>query len=193
MPLSQMQARDRYIIGSFIQFLDRNVKQAYDVEAAATGANPDVQQRFTTPLTIRKGKPDDITIVRVAPSIAVSVMQSGESDRWFEVGTTGVWRHRHYMLMCYPALDSTGAPCDAARELLRSYVQDAFEGVCIKVLDYSNPSFSPTNILYCPDTMFIEGVTDPIDRGATTALAQERHKFSMEVHVKYAVSATLFS
>jgi hypothetical protein len=191
MPLTQLQARDRYIISSMIQFLGRNLKTAYDIEAAATSVAIDPAQRFVTPLTLLKGKPDDLSVVRAAPSIAIDAMGSGERDRFYEVGSANLWRHRAYLLSCFPSLDSNGAPCDVAHELLRSYVQNAFETECISIVDYSNVLCSPTNIIFANDVMYIAAISDPIDRGQTTSLAQEKHRFDVHVTVKYVVTASL--
>lgn len=191
MSLTQLQARDRYIVGSIIQFLDRNLKSAYDTEVALTSSSTDPAQKFPTPITIRKGKPDDLSVVTKAPVIAVSTMGSGESDRAYAIGTANIWRHRAYLLSCFPSLDANGAPCDTAHELLRSYVQDVFETECIRILDYSNPSFGPTNKLFTGEVAYIVKVSDPIDRGMTTALAYEKHRFDVHITVKFCVSASL--
>ncbi len=193
MPLTQLQARDRYIISSMIQFMGRNIKTAYDIEAAATSIAVDPAQRFVTPLTLLKGKPDDLSVVRAAPSIAIDAMGSGERDRFYEMGSTNIWRHRSYLLSCFPSLDANGAPCDVAHELLRSYVQNAFETEVIKVVDYSNVLCNSGNIIFANDVMYIDHVSDPIDRGQTTALAAEKHRFDAHVTVKYVVAAVLNS
>jgi hypothetical protein len=193
MPLTRLQARDQYIFDSVGLFLDRNLKTAYDIEAAATSGASDPAQCFPTPLTIRAGKPDDITIVRAAPSIAIDMVGSGEADRAYEVGSANIWRHRAFLLSCWPSLDSTGSPCDAAHRLLRTYLQDTFEGECIRIVDYSNSLCSSGNILFTSDVMYVCKVSDPIDRGQTTALAEEKHRFDFHFAVKYCTLASLAS
>lgn len=191
MALTQLQARDTYIFDSIGQFLDRNIKQAYDVEVLPTQFNVSAGLQYPKPLTIRAGKSDDVSLVRAAPSIAISKMPSGENERCYELGSAKIWRHRAYLFSCYPSLDATGAPCDWAHNILRSYMQDAFETECIKIIDYSNPSCTASNIIYASDDMYIVRVSDPIDRGQTTALAEEKHRFDVHLMVKFCVLAVL--
>ena len=191
MPLTRIQARDRIIVNSLAQFLDRNVKRAYDVEAASTSANTNTQLQYVRPLTITIGKPDDITVVRKAPVIAIAEMPSGEGDRSYEIGSAAIWRHRSFSLCCYPSLDANGTPCDTAHQLLRSYVQEAFETECISILDQSNPTFGPNNIIFASDVMYIRNVSDPIDRGQVSALAEEKHRFDVRLSVKFVVIGSL--
>ena len=191
MPFTRLQARDRIIMNSLAQFLDRNVKQAYDIEAAATIVNPNLQMRYVKPLTITIGKPDDITVVRKAPTIAIAEMPSGEGNRQYEIGSAVIWRHRSYLLTCFPSLDANGTPCDLAHQLLRSYMQEAFETECVSVLDQSNPLFGPGNVIFAQDVMYIRTVSDPIDRGQVSALAEEKHRFDIRLSVKFAVIGSL--
>jgi hypothetical protein len=177
MPLTQAQARDRFIMNSIIQFLDRNVK--------ATVAT----QKYPTPLTLKPAKPDNTSVVLQAPVIAVSEIGSGEKDRAYGLGQSTVWRHRSFLFSCYPSLDANGEPCDLAHDDLRTLVQNALETENIKIVDYANSS--PGNLVFCDDLFYIVGVSDPIDRGATTALAQEKHRFDVHLTVKYTVTASL--
>lgn len=184
MALTRLQARPRYIVGSMAMFLDRNLKQAYDSEAAASaGQSPD----YSKPMRIMRGKPDDQTIVRAAPSIAISTLNASQHDGFYEIGTNVRYRASNFVFYCFPAIDANGQPCDVAAELLKAYMIDAFGTYGIKVLDYSNPSFSSTNILYTPDLMEIVSVGDPIDRNVHSALAEEKHRFDFHVSVKYPV------
>lgn len=184
MPLTRLQARPRYIIGSMAMFLDRNVKQAYDAEALLTaGQSPD----YSTPLTIRRGKPDDLTIVRAAPSIAIDTIAATGGD-FYEIGSSSRYRHTNFLFSCFPATTSNGEPCDLAAHLLKAYMIDAFGTYAVKILDYSNNAFSPTNVLFTSDVIEIVKVTAPVDRGSTLALAQERHRFDMHVTTRYPVS-----
>lgn len=191
MPLTRLQARDQYITGSLIQFLARNIKTAYDIEVSGTVTAASPTRKYPTALTVEVASPDDISFVRRAPSIAVQDTSSGEKDRHYGIGQATIWRHRAFLLSCYPSLDGSGAPCDVAASILRSYVQDAFETECIKIIDYTNPLSNASNILFCDEVMYIVGISDPIDRSQTTALAEEKHRFDVHVKVKFAVIGSL--
>jgi len=179
MPLTRLQARDRYIEDSIAQFLGRNLVVAYNAEVA-TGAYPQA-------LTVVKGKPDDPSVSANPPTIAIATLTSTNKDDFVEVGSNVKWRFKNIVFYCYPAILTTGEPSQEANLLLQSYMKDALGTYAIKILDYSNNSFSPTNILYCSDVMYIDRVIDPMERNDKNANAITRHRFDMHLTVKYAV------
>lgn len=187
MPLTTTQAEDRYIINSLANYLDRKVKQYYDPLAAATSSAPAPQDRFVNPITIREASPDDDTIVVAAPSIGISTAASSEKDRFAEIGTSLSWRHMSFVLACYPSLDANGAPCSIADKLLRACLRRGLATETMKILDQSNVLFSPTNIIYCNEVMYLATPGAPIPRSMTTSLAQEKHRFDYHLGVRYAV------
>lgn len=186
MPFTQKQARDQYIINSVAQFIARNVVAAYNAEVAA---RTDIS---SSPIMVVAGKTDDLATVLQAPSIAIT-MSHAKADSKYEIGTSAGWRSCDILFTCYPALTPDGQPSDVAHHLLRSYMRDAFGGEAIRVLDYSNPSFSPTNILYCNDVMYISSVGSPLDTGVSSSLAQERHRFLFRVRLDYVVYEVLYT
>ena len=186
MPFTQKQARDQYIINSVAQFLGRNLVPAYNAEVAG---RTDIA---STPLRIVAGKTDDLETVLAAPSIAIT-MSHAKADLPYEIGTAADWRSCDFLFTCYPALSPDGQPSDVAHHLLRSYMRDSFGGEVIRVLDYSNPAFSPTNILFCQDVLYITSVGAPADSGVSSTLAQERHRFLFRVKIDYVVYEVLFT
>jgi hypothetical protein len=190
MPLTIAQADDSYIKGSMALFLDRNVKPAYDAAATASATASSPQLRYPGLMSILGGKPDDISIVRAAPSIAVSFIASKSADQ-YEVGTNTMCRYRNFVLSCYPGLDSTGAPCETALNKLRSLMTNAFEAVAIKIVDYGNVSCTPSNILFCKDVMYIHSASGPIERASTLVIAEEKHRFDMHIGVYFAVQSQI--
>jgi hypothetical protein len=188
MPLTPAQARDDYILSSFGQFLARNVKVAYDAIVAPTNTNPPTS-RYPRSLTLLTSSPDDFATVREVPSIAIAMTTASQNDHEFELGSPNIRRSRSFTLSCYPSVDATGNPCIEAATILRSLVSDAFDTECISVIDYGNPSCTSSNVIMCPDVMYIRSRTAPIDRSMATALAAEKRRFDMHVSVWYVVTA----
>lgn len=186
MALTQLQAREMYLVDSMVQFISRSTKAAYDTEVAASqGTAVDFSQK----LRVRVGKPDDRDLVLNPPVIAVDPEVSSERDNGFEIGTTKAWRHYTFVLYCYPAITADGGPCLQASDVMKAYMRNCF-GEFIRVIDYSGTS-TPSAITFCTDGMYIVNVTDPMDRGKQTTLAQERHRFDMHVTVKVPVIEVL--
>jgi hypothetical protein len=163
--LTQTQASDEYIMSSMAQYLDRAVRVAYNAAADASVTNNPTQPalRYAQHLMIREAKPTDISVTL----------------------------NQAFMLCCYPGLDANGQPCDVAKHKLRSLMTSAFETEDIKIMDMSNGAFSPTNIIYCGDPMYITRASEPIERNLNTMLAVEKHRFDLNVGVRFPVTASL--
>lgn len=184
MALTQQQARDGYIIDSMALFLDRNLKQAYDAEVASLA--------FSTALTIRRGKPDNKSNPLVVPGIYVDTISGTERDEDYALGMAVEWRHMNFVLYCFPALVN-GEPSQTAADMLKAYMRDTFGTKYIKIVDYSNAACNANNVLFTDDVMERTRKQDPIDRKATTLIAEEVHRFDMHVSIRYPVIATTAS
>lgn len=172
------------------QFLYRNMVTAYNTEVALTSGTA---LDYSKPIRVMDGKPDDPEVIRKAPVIAISRIASSGRDREYEIGSNRLWRTRNFLFSCYPAIDSNGQPCTVAAELLRSYMQNVFETEFIRIVDYSNVACTSSNILFCSDVMYIDHVVPPEDRGRSSVLAEEKHRFDVHVGVKYVVIAPLIT
>jgi hypothetical protein len=181
MALTQKQARDGYIIDSMALFLDRNLKQAYDAEVATLA--------FTTPLVIRRGKTDNKSNPLVVPGVYVDTISGTEKDEDYALGVAIEWRHINFVFYCFPAT-LNGEPDQEAADLLKAYMRDTFGTKYIRIVDYSNPLCTASNVLYTPDVMERTRKQDPMDRKATTTIAEEVHRFDMHVSVRYPVIAS---
>lgn len=184
MALTLLQARDKYLLDSVCNFLVRRIKSAYDAEAALTGGKPD---DYSKPLKIMVGHPDDPNVLISTPVIAVDMLESVDPGS-VEVGTSTNWRCTNFVFYCYPSVNANGAPSYGAAMLMRAYMRDAFGGVAIQIIDYSNNSYNPVTLTpYCGDVMYIVKKTAPMNRGQSSMLAMERHRFDVHLEVKYAV------
>lgn len=186
--LTQKQARDQYIVDSFAQFLDRVIKQQYDPEVAATaGTANDISKS----LLITKGKPTDPNVYLSPPVIAIEDMPAGKDADPYEIGTNNKFRYMRMQLYCFPALRSDGNPSDDAAYLLKAYVRDALSGVSIRIIDYSNPACTSSNVLYCAENMYIDHVTTPMDRGKRLPNAAEQGRFDVHILLRYPVAESI--
>jgi hypothetical protein len=185
MPLTQLQAESNNIINALLYFLNRNVKVPYDIRAAATSTFSEV---YTSPLKVMIGKPDDPNIVNNPPVIAIDDVTSTERNRFYEIGTNNLYRHFNFVLCCYPSLNSLGQASLSAQKLLESFMRNAMSAENLKLPDYTNPLFSPTNILYCNDVMQMLSWSGPYPRGANSSLAQQKHRFDIHVSLSVVVS-----
>jgi hypothetical protein len=191
--LTQTQASDEYIMSSMAQYLDRAVRVAYNAAADASVTNNPTQPalRYAQHLMIREAKPTDISVTLNQALVAMQFVGGGEKRDFIELGLSSIWRTRSFMLCCYPGLDANGQPCDVAKHKLRSLMTSAFETEDIKIMDMSNGAFSPTNIIYCGDPMYITRASEPIERNLNTMLAVEKHRFDLNVGVRFPVTASL--
>jgi len=178
MALTQKQARDQYIVDSLAMFLDRNLKARYDPEALATAGSA---EDFSTKIRIRKGNPTDLAVVLNPPSIAIDERPAATDDDHYAIGTAVKWRHMNFNLYCYPALRVDGYPSDTAAMLLKAYIRDVFSTESIRILDYSNPIFSATNLVYTSDNAYIVHRSNP----------SEINRFDITLKLKYAVIESL--
>jgi hypothetical protein len=188
MPLSQTQAQDTYIINSFAQFLNRNVKAWYDTQAALTSTLP---ESYDSPLKILMGSPDDPEVGLYVPSIAIDFKESSNKGEDYGLGDATMWRPAVFTLYCYPSQDKDQRPSRGAEFLMTSAVKNGLGGVSVRIIDYANPDNSSTNILYLYDVMFLERVTTPMPRSGTTSNGLLRHRFDVTVTVKYPVVESL--
>lgn len=189
MGLTQLQARDIYIVDSMAQFLYRRVVTQYQTEADASATKtPDFS---AGQLKVIEGSPDDPSVLRAAPVIAIGTINSSGKDRFLELGTSRGWRTMNFVFYCYPALDATNSPSSVASKLLSTLMRDAFGGETIKIVDYSNVLCTPDNILYCQYNLDLTTVAPPVFRGKTSTIAAEKHRFDMHVGVKYPVVESL--
>lgn len=179
MALTRLQARDGYLIGSIALFLDRNLKQPYDAEVATL--------TFPTPLTIDRGKPDDKGLTLTVPRIMIDTISGTESKRAYELGSNTLWRHMNLVFYCYPSTVNSDSDFEAS-DLLKTYMRDTFGTSFIRIVDYSNPLCTATNILFCSDVAEVVRVQDPVDRKLPSLLAEEAHRFDMHVSIRYPVS-----
>ena len=185
MALTQLQASDQYIMDSLAMFLDRRVKTFYDTQAALTVGKPDAYERA---MKIRMGSPDDPAVGIYTPEVALDFQESSGKNDFFGIGDSAKWRHFSIAWYCYPAQNDDGAPSRGAQMLLTTAIKNAIGTETIRILDYSNPSFSPSNILYCRDVMYVVGHTDPMPRGQKVSQAVMRHRFDVHMSLKVAVT-----
>lgn len=181
MPLTTAQARDEHIVDSVALFLDRNMKQAYDAEAAGL--------TFPTPLTIARGKPDDKSKLLKVPIVMVDTIPASEKANFVEIGTSNLYRHANFIFYCFPATVS-GSPSQPAADLLKAYMNDVWGTRYMRIVDYTAVGGGPTNIIFCSDVAEVTNVGTPMDRKQTTALAEEVHRFDMHVSIRYVVAET---
>lgn len=179
MALTRLQAREEYIIGSVALFLDRNLKQAYDAEVATLPYN--------APLTIKRGKPDDKSMALTVPRIMVDTVPASDKARVIEIGSNDMYRHLNFVFYCFPATVN-GSPNVQAANLLKSYMRDAWGTSYVRLVDYNAVGAGPTNIIFCNDPAEVTNVGSPMDRKATTLLAEEMHRFDMHVSLRYPVT-----
>lgn len=188
MPLTQKQARDNYIIDSIAKFLDRNIKAKYDTEVGLTaGTSEDISSK----LRIRLGNPTDPAIVLNPPVIALSERPAATNDDFYAIGSAIKWRHLNLDLFCFPSIRADGYPSDVAAFLLKSYMRDVFSTESIRVLDYSNPTFTAANQVYTGENLYIVHRSNPADHGKKSTNASEVNRFDMTLKVKYAVIESL--
>jgi len=185
MPLTQLQAESNNIKNSVLWFLNRNVKIPYDIRATATSSAAEV---YTSPLNVAIGKPDDPNIENNPPVVAIDDVTSTEKNRFYELGTSNLYRHYNYVLCCYPSLTSTGLPSVSAKELLESLMRNAMSAEYVLIPDYTNGSFSPTNIIYCSDVLEVTNFSGPDPRGNNSTLAQQKHRFDMHLSLRVVVA-----
>lgn len=178
MALTKAQARDSHIIDSIALFLDRNLKQAYDAEVSTSA--------FPAPLTIERGKPDDLSQKLTVPKILIDTIGGSDKARQFEMGTNVCYRHMNLVLYCFPATAS-GSPSNSAADLLKSYVRDAFGTQYIRLIDYTAVGLTLSNLIYCNDVAEMTGLGNPIERKATSTLAEEAHRFDVHIAIRYPV------
>jgi hypothetical protein len=185
--LTQLQARDGYIIDSLAMFFDRNLKPGYDAEAMATaGATED----FSVKIRIRLGDPTNTGTALTTPLIAIVDKPASTADDFFEMGSNTKWRHMNFDLYCYPAIRADGYPSDKAALLLKAYMRNVLSTVSIRILDYSNPGFSATNLVYTAENMYIVSRSNPANRGKRSTTADEINRFDLSLRVKYPVVET---
>lgn len=191
MPLTQAQARDKYIVNNVAQFLTRNIKAAYDIEVETlTTSSLDISKS----LKIMQGKPSDTSIVLNPPVIAIDTVSPGQAVVFDEIGTTMSWRQMAVALYCYPAINAVdGKPNDDAAYLLKAYMRDMLQTYSFKALDYTNPALTASNLVYCSDNIYIARFSAPIDRGKNSPNAAERNRFDVTLHLEYPVTEALVS
>ena len=186
MPFTQAQAEDYNILNSVLLFLQRNVKIPYDIRAAATlSSNAAVQ--YSSPLSIRPGEPDDLSITANPPIIAVNTIESTERSRFYGLGQNTLFRHANFIICCFPALDQYARPCLESQLVLKALVRNALSAEYIRVLDRANTP-DDAHPVYCYDTLNVVNVSGPAPRGQHSLLAQQKHRFDFHIQVSYAVN-----
>lgn len=191
MALTQLQASDQYIIDSFAAFLDRNIKTAYDAQVA--GMTTDTLD-ISKALKIAQGKPSDRSIALDPPTIGIEDVNAGQGFVPNQIGANTGFRQMNLSLYCFPAINAIGGePSNVAAALLKSYFRNVLSTVAIKIKDYSNPDYSPSNILYCDDPLWVVKFTPPMNRGKNNPSATERNRFDINVSLQYEVAETLVS
>ena len=184
MPLTQAQADDLYIINSLAKYLNAAVKVPYDTFVAGL---TDPVTGWNTPLKIADGSPDDPDIALDPPKIAIDCIETSNKDADYGIGTNIRLRTFNFVLYCYPSLTNGGLPNKAAMIKLQSLLKNALSGVNIRVVDYGNAGYSPSNVIYTGEVMTLRRVSGPMPRGKQTSLPQERHRFDFHIHVDYPV------
>lgn len=187
MPITQAQAHDKFIYNSLAQFLTRTVKAKYDPRVASL---TDPVSGYPTPLKILAGSPDDDTIVLNPPVIAINDLTISSREASYAIGDPTLWRAFNFVLYCYPSLDNAGNPSKDAAFDLRSLMKNALGTESIRIVDYTA---TPTAGVYpfTGEVMYLDRVSGPMPRGGKTSIAQERHRFDFNLHVRYPVIETL--
>jgi hypothetical protein len=185
------QARDDRILASVAQFLSRTVKAAYDT-AVQVYTTP--EQDISKPLKIMQGKPSDASLALDPPSIGIEDMNAGRAVDFEEVGSQLGNRYMNLVLYCYPAVNAKdGEPSDRAAGILKGLIRNALATYSFKAVDYGNPACTPTNILYCGETIVIDKAGSPMNRAKSSPNALERNRFDVDLRICYSVMEALVS
>lgn len=188
MALTPLQANDQYIIDSVAQFLSRNVKTQYDALVATSPYNNSTLNISQT-LKIMQGKPSDSSIGLAPPSIGIEDLNAGAAYVPMEVGTLTGWRGMNLILYCFPAVNSiNGEPSDIAANLLKGFLRSVLSTPTFQIIDYSNASCTPTNIIYTTSNAWIDKFSSPLNRLKSSPNALERNRFDITVSLSYPVA-----
>lgn len=188
---------------SIQQWLKQQVKAPYDTWAAANNVNAGMQQQSdgtwsadNLGLGIMEGEPDDPSIFERVPTVAYCVDdgRTPKASKPTGLGDGAVHEYHSVTIAIAPAMmvgsDGTTQPDKFARDMLRSYLQNAFtRAYVIPFVDLTQPlqggGFAQVGMIYIESAR-----PNKVTKLNESPIAVNRNRFELEVEMRIAVQTT---